>query len=527
VEMEKQREHYSYRFLIAFLIICIKLAATALPAKAQVTVQANPAFSTPTPAPQAIAPPPKPFKGEVVELELGKPSSDSLPSKESIQSHKDQLIKISDVELDGNRFHSTWVIRRALGGILKHTGEPMSYQQIEDEIKRINKFNNFKLKATIQKTAESDSEGQLHLDVYEQQPIQVTGTFDNQGRPGVGTLRPSVQLTDDSLLGMGDQLKLSYLDTQRDKRAAVDYRLPLDRFGGAFGFHYDFQFLDYGPTIATQNHFNPNLGTSNNYWEGTLEHPLDKNRVWTPYTSLGIRHVVNKSGRNITSDPNNRTLTFGLKFNKIDRFGSSNIDASSTIGMKQLDGDFKFWRVKTVASRVFNLPKKNKITLRSIIQLTPDGLPVPTGMQIGGAYSVRGYTEGLLTGDRGQYYSIEHQWPVPLLSQVSPYLADHVRGVSFFDFGQIRLDRSNVRFVDGVSNRNNRTTLMSAGVGVRAQLTQYAQGFCDFGFGFGNRNNIELNGNPTLRVHFGLRSDFLPKPYKTRPQAAPKKLALQ
>jgi hemolysin activation/secretion protein len=502
------------------------MIASSPPAKAQVNVQANPAFSTPTPAPQNIAPAPKPFKGEVVELDLGKSPEPGAPQTESIQNHKDERIKINDVELDGNRFYSAWVIRRALGGLLKHTDEPMSYQQIEDEIKRVNKFNNFKLKATIRKTAEEDGEGQLHLDVYEQQPIQLTGTFDNQGRPGVGTLRPSVQLTDDSLLGMGDQLKLSYLDTRRDKRAAVDYKVPLDRFGGAFGFHYDFQFLDFGPTTDTQDAFNPNLGASSNYWEGTLEHPLDKNRVWTPYTTLGIRHIVNKSGRNVTADPNNRTLAFGLRFNKPDKFGSTSIDTSSTLGMKQLDGDFRFWRVKTVASRVFNLPMKNKVTLKTIVQLTPDGLPVPTALQIGGAYTVRGYTEGLLTGDRGQYYGIEHQWPVPLLSHVSPYLADHIRGVSFFDFGQTRLDRSNVRYVDGVSNKNNRSTIMSAGVGIRAQLTQYAQGFCDFGFGFGNRNDIELNANPAMRVHFGLRSDLLPKPYKTRPHILPKKLAI-
>jgi hypothetical protein len=41
------------------------------------------------------------------------------------------------------------------------------------------------------------------------------------------------------------------------------------------------------------------------------------------------------------------------------------------------------------------------------------------------------------------------------------------------------------------------------------------QGYVDFGFGLLDRNDIEINSQPTARIHFGVRSDLLTDEYKS------------
>ena len=113
-----------------------------------------------------------------------------------------------------------------------------------------------------------------------------------------------------------------------------------------------------------------------------------------------------------------------------------------------------------------------------------------------------------MIGDRGYEFSVEHRWPIPGLSHINSWVANRIQGATFVDCGQTWTAPGNV-----IHNEHN--SLASAGLGVRARLTQYMQGFVDFGFGLENRNSIEPYGQPTARIHFGVRSDLLPDDYRT------------
>ena len=162
--------------------------------------------------------------------------------------------------------------------------------------------------------------------------------------------------------------------------------------------------------------------------------------------------------------------------------------------------------------RVFKLPSDNQLTFRFIGQYSNDFLPIGRDLSLGGAYAIRGYTEGLINGDRGVFGSVEHQWPVPGLGKISSKSRQSIRGVTFFDIGQAWLDNTNTRFRQGLSNDVNRTLLASIGVGLRFRVTQYLQGFVDAGYGLFDRNLVEIASQPSVRVHFGFRSDLLPQP---------------
>lgn len=479
-----------------------------LVAQAQLTIQSNPVFSSPTPPEQNLMAPVKPFPGEVIEFDSAQPPQADLP----VNSGSGSVIRPSEILLEGNRYYNTWTIKRYLKPVLNKKGSQLSKETLERELNQINRFSKFKVKAIVMRRGEVAGD-RIKLNIYEQQPWQLVTTFDNQGRPGTGFYRGSAQLINRSLLGFGDEMSVQYIGATRSHRLSAEYRLPLNIRGGELNFQYAYHAVDYDPELTPPAV--RDLSGLDQVWTVTLSQPLDRKRVWTPYVSALWRQVIIKRNGEEITNANPRPVTLGLRYNHLDRLGKTSIDVAPLIvGQHWMGGDSRFYRAKATLYRSFNLPRENQLVFRGAWQATPDQLPLVQQFQIGGEYTVRGYTEGLITAERGQFYSLEHFWPVPGIRKLYPGLQKSVRGVTFVDFGQAWLDKSSPRYVSGISNKWDRTTLMAVGFGVRARMTQYAQGFLDAGWGVFNRNHIELVAQPTIRVHFGIRSNLLPQPFK-------------
>ncbi|MCA9842785.1 MAG: ShlB/FhaC/HecB family hemolysin secretion/activation protein, partial [Cyanobacteria bacterium HKST-UBA03] len=469
-------------------------------ANAQLNIQSNPVFSTPIPEEQQLGPQPEKFKGQVTVEKKADPSE---PSKD---------FTMDSIEFEGNQYYNDWTVKRYLKPLTEKKGDTLTLDELQAVINEINSTSQFKVNATLE-DGDKDGETKVHLDVYEKQPFQVSLTTDNQGRPGMGFYRGGANVSTDSLLGFGDKLTVNYVGASRSHRFAVNYAFPVNRRGGNFNFLYAHQDIHYDPSLTLRGL--PQFGRDN-VWIPGFTQPLDKKKEWTLYTNMLFRQVtINRGGRRIVAaDP--RPWTVGLKFDKPDGWGRTIVDAASIQNFRWFGTDTQYWRGKLVVKRIFVLPHKQKIVLRAMGQYTPDALPPVQQFPIGGTYTVRGYTEGLITNDRGYFLSAEYYTPVPFLNRVSPWLADRTQLVGFYDFGQAWLDTSNARFVPGVSSQPTRTLLTSAGGGVRYRLTPYLQGFCDAGFGLLNRNNIELVSQPTARIHFGIRSTLLRQKFKKR-----------
>ena len=486
------------RFLVySIAVTIISPVLMNAPASAQLNIQSNPVFSTPLPKEQKLGPKPKPFEGTVTFDET---------------APKDKEINLGDIEFEGNHYYNDWTVKRYLKPLRKQQGELLNREKLEAAIADINKTSKFKVKATL---SEGDASGEtdVHLDVYEKQPWQVSLTADNQGRPGVGMYRGGLQVVNDSLLGFGDTLKVQYTGAARSHRVMADYILPVNRRGGKLLFKYIHQALNYDKRLIAGN---PRQIGKDNAWVLKYIQPLDKKKHWTAWTGFLWRHATldRADTRILKADP--RPWMLGLKYQKPDKWGKTQLGAASIVGSDWFGGDSKFWRAKLNAKRVFKLPKKQKVVLRALAQFSPDPMPPVQQFPIGGVYTVRGYTEGLFNGDQGHWYSAEYHTPIPLLSKVLPWVADHTRLVGFVDFGQTWQDASGGRFRPGVSNDSKMTTLLSTGFGLRYRLSQYLQGFVDAGWGLGNPNAPEINNRPTARVHFGIRSTLLKKPWKKR-----------
>ncbi len=417
---------------------------------------------------------------------------------------------IGKITVEGSHFYKARLIRHALR---QGSGQVLNFQVLEGDLNRINRLNDgYQVKAFL---SAGDHPGQTDLTIRmaERQPWQISAVADNQGRPFIGMARGGVDVRQDSVLGVGDRFVGSWRAASHLQLAMASYTLPLNRFGTELSTNAAFSHVNV--MLPVQNP--PDIVGQSFNTAITLSQPLDRGRHVVLDTGVLWGRVTSFFDGAQTSLTDVRALQTGLTLSAYDRWGYTFNRTQNTVALGGLGGNSQFWKLENYFNRLFFLPKNNLLILRGNAQMTPHALPASQQFQIGGENSVRGFTEGLLIGDRGVNWGIEHRFPVPGLHRLSPRLASRVQLAWFYDYGRVWLDRTNPAFVKHISTLPQRTLLHSVGFGVRLQLTRLLQGFIDVGFGLGDRKDVEpLRHQPTARVHVGIRSDFLPSSYRMR-----------
>lgn len=415
---------------------------------------------------------------------------------------------VGEMEITGNKYFKAKVIENRLA---ENPGDLLNIPKLEKELLQINRTEPYRIKATLS-PGERTGETKIHLEVKEQQPFQLALTTDNAGRPYIGMYRYGGELIDRNVSGRGDRFNLRYLTGAGQQLASTSYTLPVGRHGTEVSALFGFSHVNVDLDTRNQPKI---IGNGYNY--GLLvSQPLDRERTWVLDLGLNARRASSFFNNTKTNTDDIRSATLGLNFNKYDRYGRTFARFQNTFAPDWLGASTHFWKAENFLTRVTRLPKNNLLIVRGYSQFTPNALPPIEQFQLGGVNSVRGYTEGLLIGDRGYNMSAEWRWPIPMLSKVSPWAGERVQGAFFFDYGQTWLDKSNKYFITGVSNSKGRTSLMGTGFGIRARLTDYLQGYADVAFGLSDRRDIEPNAQPTARIHFGVRSELLSNDYKSR-----------
>lgn len=418
---------------------------------------------------------------------------------------------VGDMEVSGNKYFKAKVVANR---IAEKPGDPLNISKLEKELIRINGTEPYRVRASLS-PGERTGETKIRLDVKEQQPFQIALTTDNAGRPGIGTYRWGAELTDRNVSGIGDRFSAKYVGASGTTIASSAYTLPLGNRGtelsGLFGFsHVNVDLGVFGVRNAPEV-----VGNTYNYGL-LLSQPLNRDRSWVADVGLNARRASSFFDGQKTDTTDVRSIALGLNYDHYDRYGRTFARAQTTFAPEWLGANTHFFKLENNFTRITQLPKNNLLILRGYSQWSPNALPPIEQFQLGGINSVRGYTQGLLIGDRGYTVGAEWRWPIPLLGHVNPWLGNRMQGALFADYGQTWMDRSNRNFVVGVSNSRGRTSLLSAGVGIRAHLTDYMQGFADLAFGLVDRKNVEPISQPTARLHFGVRSELLSNDYKSR-----------
>ena len=174
------------------------------------------------------------------------------------------------------------------------------------------------------------------------------------------------------------------------------------------------------------------------------------------------------------------------------------------------DATSKFVKLKGNIVRVQALPLKSFGIFRLSAQYSPSHLLSAEQIQVGGMYSVRGFTEGVLYGDIGYNLTLEAKKAIPVfLTNLSiPYwkdkavkipLKDRLYFSVFYDQAISKELKQNVPF-------SYKNFIQSIGTGLNLSLSKYINLNMYMGVPLGRQRN---NNQTSVKFHFGISSDLI------------------
>ena len=312
----------------------------------------------------------------------------------------------------------------------------------------------------------------------------MTLSFDNYRTPSVGTDRRRIKLTHRNFLGFGDRLSLGYLNT--DGSNSIDdlnYSLPINSYDGRL----DFRFRYTDSEIIEEPFAEFNIESENTNYEFTFLQPLIQQP--TKDMALGLTFSRNSSqttsedrplqlsrGADINGETNISTLRFFGEYTNRNQNQVFALFSQFSLGIDVFDAtindrdtpDSKFLTWRTQAQYLKLLNSNLSLFLRSSFQLANDGLVATEQFSLGGGLSVRGYRQDILLGDNGWFNSAEIRATILKIPQWNANL----QLTPFLDFGKVWNS-------DDVTLATN--TLLSTGVGLRLQVSDYLSTRLDYG----------------------------------------------
>jgi hemolysin activation/secretion protein len=380
---------------------------------------------------------------------------------------------LSAMKITGNKWLRESYIRDRLQ---RWSGPPLNMNDLKEGLQLLRQNPNVAQVNAELRPGEAPGAGILDLHVKDENPFRLGLQVDNNRPPSVGAEEILLVAGDASLTGHSDPLDVSYGIAEGGDHgfkfsdfndASASYMAPLTI--------YDTTLRVYGSKndyTVIEEPFNPLDITSESYRAGaTLRQPLYETssrelavavtfeRESSKSFLLGIPFDVTPGSVNGMND----ITALRIAQEWIDRSQKQVLALRSTfsVGLDALgvtdDGTDRNARFFTwvgqsqYVRRLFNTP--NQIILRVNGQVTPRPLLSLEQFTLGGADSVRGYTENQIVRDDGIFSSAELRVPV-LFNRLGEPI---VQFAPFFDFG-------------GAWNVGSSTpppaTISSAGIGV-------------------------------------------------------------
>ncbi len=300
--------------------------------------------------------------------------------------------------------------------------------------------------------------------------------FDTNSPPSVGVARMGVEATFNNPLGWGDRLSASaFRSTAGGFNAySFDYSLPLNALDGTLQARYlpgSFVLID--PALQALGV----RGASDTY-ELTYRQPIIRQPNEALALSLGFRH---RTGETLVSDvvidaTRTSVFQFSQDYWKRDRQGAWGLRSQFNLGTGlwaatnrsdgEADGQFFSWIGQVQRTQVID--RDNLLLLQASLQASPDSLLGADQFIIGGATSVRGYSQNARFGDNGFRASVENRTTVLRNEDGSP--ATQI--APFLDMAAVWNNQGNT---------SEQRQLLGTGVGVITNLVKNVQARLDVG----------------------------------------------
>ncbi|MDJ0690299.1 MAG: ShlB/FhaC/HecB family hemolysin secretion/activation protein [Xenococcaceae cyanobacterium MO_188.B32] len=287
---------------------------------------------------------------------------------------------------------------------------------------------------------------------------------DNYRSPSIGTFQRGGLLREANLLGLGDELSVTYFNTDGSNKVDASYKVPINARNGTLGFNFNYQANDVVEPpfdeldIESESTYyelglrQPILQTINNQTQTSDEVALSLTAFWRESKSFLSGMPFSFS---LGAEEDGETRIFALRFGQewTRRDASSvfalrsefsfGLDAFNSTTNEQIEGveripDSRFLAWRGQAQWVRLLAPNTLLLLRVGLQLANDALLPSEQFSIGGFNTVRGYRQDQLLTDNGLLASAELRIPITEgfsesgIVQIVPFI-DYGKGWNYAD----------------------------------------------------------------------------------------------
>jgi hemolysin activation/secretion protein len=315
------------------------------------------------------------------------------------------------------------------------SGDLMSVSKLENDLIRFNRLHDVQLRASVQPGKDIGTTD-VQLEAAEPKRFQYSLFADNAGSYSVGEERLGFAARVIGLTGRGDSLFFYAIKAEGSDSYFLSYSVPLTSTDLKLDVSYS-----QGDIDVVDGAFVPlNISGASRDLTIGLSMPVvvEERRLLNVYGRLSARETVNEFGGVTQQDLDLMVLNLGMSDERQYEDSTWTYDINLNQGLQDFGGEASFFALRANAAWLGRFGSRSQTILRGRLQFSPtELLPSSELFQIGGSASVRGYSEGLLSGRSGYVLSAEWRY---LLQNPAEFLVQHsdvplFTGLVFLDHG--------------------------------------------------------------------------------------------
>ncbi len=398
---------------------------------------------------------------------------------------------MGEVLITGNQYYSTSFLNRYFGQVAED--KILRQRKLERTLRLINAFPDLHVNAVLIPKKELVSTDLL-LEVFDERPVHLILEANNFGTQFTGNTLLTATITWGDLTGRGDS---ALIRTVYATPAVIDfptwqigYTLPVGRLGAKVYFLY------VNSNFVVGKDFTPlNIQGETQVYGVNLTYPITRESAitWDFISGVRVASVHSFAAEQKQFQDEMRSIFIGTYWKmRVNERNVIQIENNLTQGLgNSLGGSAGNGTTKinfNLAENVLINPRLS-FFLKTAFQLSSRSLLVSDQFGMGGADSVRGFTQGQSVGDNGILINLEGQTPL--------YDEGRLSFVVFLDHGITYLR-------DAGPGQSSQNTLTSGGLGLRAGWDASLSGRLDLGIPLSPSENAD-DGKSVVTVSVVMR----------------------
>ena len=360
---------------------------------------------------------------------------------------------------------------------------PLNTNKLERYMLLANDLPGMHAKALLRPSASTFGAADLVIEVTTKQ-IGASFTSDNRGNKYIGPWQEQATITENSLAGLGERTtirgintiptkELHFFDIQHEEQIGSEGTRIVGRAG--------FTQTRPGDTLKPLD-----ISGDTQDYALTVYHPFIRSRALNlnGHVTYEANDGENDFFGNRISNDRVRVLRGGGSFDTTDFLNGAdlfNAEASQGLawfnatsdgpGRSNTAANQNFLKLTMDASRVQTLPMGFSFLTAATGQVSSEALPISEQFALGGVGFGQAYDSGEISGDQGLAGKVELRYG----KEVGYRYFDSYQLYSYYDIGSV-WNRA------PAASTNQRLSLASAGVGVRANINENFYGYLETGF---------------------------------------------